>query len=129
MSRAPYKPTEAGRENVRNLIGAGFRVADVAKAVGIDEKTLRKYYPDECESGHLIANGRVAQALFEKAMGDGPASVTACIFWLKCRAGWIDRQEVQVTTRTVARIPPPHQTVDEWLAECLIPQPDPTKVH
>ncbi len=36
----------------------------------------------------LKANSRIAESLYRKAMGDGPQSVTACIFWLKTRARW-----------------------------------------
>lgn len=52
--------------------------------------TLRKWYPEELGTAHVKANSRVAQSLFEKAMGTGQGSVTACIFWLKCRAGWVE---------------------------------------
>ena len=30
----------------------------------------------------------MAESLFRKAVGDGPQSVTAAMFWLKARAGW-----------------------------------------
>lgn len=33
-------------------------------------------------------NALVGKALFDKALGDGPGSITAAIFWLKCRANW-----------------------------------------
>ena len=44
------------------------------------------------ETGSIIANTRVAQTLFQRATeGTGKEAVTACIFWLKCRAGWRDQ--------------------------------------
>ncbi len=57
-------------------------------ALGVDPKTLRKHYRDEFDTGHVKANSRIAESLYRKAMGDGPQSVTACIFWLKTRAQW-----------------------------------------
>lgn len=67
----------------------GMPEADIATVVGISPKTLRKYYRHELDTGHLQANARVAQALFNKALSKTDRSaVTAQIFWLKTRAGW-----------------------------------------
>ena len=58
--------------------------------MGISLPTLRKWYTAELLGGPIHANSMVAQALFEKAMGTGQGAVTACIFWLKCRAKWVE---------------------------------------
>ena len=53
--------------------------------VGIDPKTLRKYYREELDLGETKANAQVAGFLFNAAKN---GNVTAQIFWLKTRARW-----------------------------------------
>lgn len=67
----------------------GIPAEDIAKVVGVGVVTLRKYCRDELDTGHIEANVRVAQFLFNQATkGTGSSAVTAAIFWLKTRAGW-----------------------------------------
>lgn len=58
---------------------------------GIDVKTLKKHYADELATGATRANAKVAMKLFQLASS---GNVTAQIFWLKNRAGWRDKVEV-----------------------------------
>lgn len=86
--RPAYKPTEEARKQVETLAGFGVPQADIARTVGINQDTLRKYYRAELDNGETKANAAVAQSLYKKALGDKASSVTAAIFWLKTRAGW-----------------------------------------
>ena len=70
------------------MAGYGVPETEIAGLLGIDPKTLRKYYRGELDHGHTKANVKVAENLYIKATGEGRESVTAAIFWLKCRAGW-----------------------------------------
>ena len=70
------------------MAACGVPEVDQAKVLAIDPKTLRKHYRDELDTGSIKASTRVAQSLYNKALGDGAQSVTAAIFWLKTRAGW-----------------------------------------
>ncbi|MCB1499220.1 MAG: hypothetical protein KDK07_05435 [Bauldia sp.] len=88
MGRRPHIPEPAGRRQVEAMAAYGVPEADIARVLGIDPKTLRKHYRDELDTGGIKANSKIAESLFRKAMGDGPQSVTACIFWLKTRAHW-----------------------------------------
>jgi len=88
--RPPYSPAEKDRSMVKTMCGFGIPQADIATVLKIDEKTLRKHFREELDTGTITANTAMAQNLYKKAMGDGPAAVTATIFWLKCRAGWRD---------------------------------------
>jgi hypothetical protein len=90
---------------------------DIARVLGIDPKTLRKHYRDELDTGSIKANSRMAENLYKKAMGDGPQSVTATIFWLKTRARWKETSihETEVTHRYVVRLPTPCRDIDEWM--------------
>ena len=69
------------------MAGYGIPEAEIARVLGIDPKTLRKHYRDELDTGHVIANAKVAESLFRKATGDHRQLVTAAIFWLKTHAG------------------------------------------
>ena len=87
------------------MAGYGVPEIDIARVIGIDPKTLRKHYRDELDTGHILANAKVAESLFRKATGDGRQSVTAAIFWLKVRAGWCETKIEQLPgDRVQARI-------------------------
>ncbi len=78
----------ARRRMVEVMTGVGVPEVDIAKVLGIDLATLRMHHPIELETGQIVANARVVESLYRKAVGDGPQSVTAAMFWLKTRAGW-----------------------------------------
>jgi hypothetical protein len=88
--RPPHEPTEKDRKTVESMTGYGVPEDDIARVLGIARMTLRKWYSHELETGHIKANSQVAQSLYQKAMGSGQGAVTACIFWLKDRAGWVE---------------------------------------
>ena len=97
MGRKAHKPDALHRRQVEAMAGYGVPEVDIARVLGIDPKTLRKYYRDELDTGHVKANAKVAESLFRKATGDGPQSVTAAIFWLKTRARWKETMVSEVT--------------------------------
>jgi hypothetical protein len=86
--RPPHQPTEAHRKEVKALASYGVPHEEIGRVIGISDRTLREHYRDELDLGTIKANAMVAQSLFKKATGDGPAAVTAAIFWLKTRARW-----------------------------------------
>jgi transcriptional regulator with XRE-family HTH domain len=86
----PHTPTDKDRLAVETMASHGIVQADIAKVIGVSVSTLRRWYSVELETAQIKANSRVAQSLFDKAMGTGSGSVTACIFWLKVRAKWIE---------------------------------------
>jgi hypothetical protein len=88
--RPPHEPSEKDRKTVESMAGYGIPPDDIARVIGISAPTLRKWYSHELETGHIKANSQVAQSLYQKAMGSGQGAVTACIFWLKVRAGWVE---------------------------------------
>jgi hypothetical protein len=85
MSRPAYKPDDSHRRQVEAMAAYGIPEPDIARVVGIDPKTLRKYYRDELDLGSTKANAQVAGFLFNAARS---GNVTAQIFWLKTRARW-----------------------------------------
>jgi predicted ATP-grasp superfamily ATP-dependent carboligase len=86
--RPPYQPTEKDRANVKMLASVGVRDTEIARVVGVSAPTLRKYYGDDLDAGHILANAQVARSLYRMATDRDKPSVAAAIFWLKCRAGW-----------------------------------------
>jgi predicted transcriptional regulator len=100
MSRPAHRPDPVTRRQVEAMAAYGVPEADVARVLGIDPKTLRKHYREELDTGSIKANSRIAESLYKKATGEGPQSVTACIFWLKTRARWKETvvNEVSITS-------------------------------
>ena len=67
----------------------------VAAYIGIDDKTLYKYYKDELENSAIKANANVGKFLYQAASGQALATgatysdcVRAAMFWAKTRMGW-----------------------------------------
>ena len=88
MGRRAHQPDPVTRRQVEAMAACGVPEADIGKVIGIDPKTLRKHYRVELDTGSIRASTRIAQSLYNKALGDGAQSVTAAIFWLKTRAHW-----------------------------------------
>jgi len=84
------RPNSSKRQIVETMVGYGIKQTDIARVLGVSMHILHAHYMDEIETGAAKANMKVAQSLFEKALANDKGSVTACIFWLKCRANWIE---------------------------------------
>ena len=91
---AKHEPTPETRLQVKTLASVGTPQDQIAIVVGITKNTLLKYYRKELDSAMTMANAKVAQSLFQQATAGNTA---AAIFWLKCRAGWVDTQKVEMT--------------------------------
>lgn len=91
---AAHKPTEKTRIEVAALAGFGARAEDIAAYLGISDKTLAKHYKEELKTGSIKANAAIAKTLFNAAK---EGNVSACIFWLKTRAGWRETQSVELS--------------------------------
>lgn len=90
--RPPYEPTEKDKKFVIAMAAAGIEQLEIARALDITKPTLRKHFRRELDTGQTIAVTEVAKSLFNMATGkNGPANVTAAIFYLKARAGWSDQ--------------------------------------
>ena len=90
-----FEPTEEQRRTVRAMSGFGVPQPDIATHVGIDAKTLRRHFRDELDRGSIEATTKVAQSLFRMATEGN--NVAAAIFWMKARAGWREKQQVEVS--------------------------------
>ena len=90
MSRTPHKPTDETREMVRLHATVGTTHELVAKLLGVDGKTMRKWYRRELDLSMAEANATIGGTLFNKAKNGDTA---AMIFWLKTRAGWREKDQ------------------------------------
>lgn len=104
-----HVPTEEMRRQVESMAGYGIPKEDIAAVTGVSKSVIERHYATELAQGHIKANSRVAQSLFQQATGapaqvgpDGHVlrdevkpNVTAAIFWTKARMGWREttRQE------------------------------------
>ena len=105
----PFDPTDEQRRIVRALAAVGVPQQSISNHLEIDAKTLRKHLRRELDGGMLEANVKVAQTLFSMATVD--RNVAACIFWMKARGGWREKnaldtdgnaqQPVQITITKV----------------------------
>ena len=90
----PHEPTEKTRKTVEAMSSYGIPQEDISKVIGIDPKTLRKYYAFELDTATAKANSQVAQRLYQKCLeGD----TTSMIFWMKTRAKWSEVLKQEVT--------------------------------
>ena len=92
-TKPPHEPTRATRELVQLHTMVGTRQEVIADIIGIDPKTLRKYYRKELDQSKAKANATIGGALFNKAKSD----TTAMIFWMKTQAGWKETNVNEIT--------------------------------
>ena len=85
MPRGPrHTPTIESRVQLASMAGSGLTMAQMSALAGISHDTITKFYKAEIEQGRAAATLKVANTLFQQAIG---GSVRACIFWLE-RARW-----------------------------------------
>ena len=92
MQGSAFQPTADQRRLAKALAGFGVIHDDIAKQIGCEPKTLRKHFREELDLGAIEATAKVAQSLFQMATSGN--NVAAAIFWMKCRAGWREKQEL-----------------------------------
>ena len=107
MPNNPHEPTKRTRATVESMSGYGIPQEEIARVIGIQEKTLRKHYREELDTAATKANAKVAESLYKKATGwkrNGapedermPPDTTAAIFWAKTRMKWKDTSALEVT--------------------------------
>src|ERR1051326_20489 len=97
-----FEPTDEQRRTVKAMSRVGVAQPAIPTHIGIDPKTLRKWFREELDRGSIEATTKVAQSLFRMAT-DGN-NVAAAIFWMKARAGWREKHELELSTRTVRQV-------------------------
>jgi hypothetical protein len=94
IPQEPHIPTDEFRKLVESTSGLGLPHEQIAILVGIDDKTLRKYYRTELDMGKAKANGQIAKTLFSKAIG---GDTTSLIWWTKAQMRWSETVKQELT--------------------------------
>jgi hypothetical protein len=90
-SNKKHVPTEETRGLVKGCVACGVSQESICGLLGgIALPTLYKYYREELDTAMVLANVTMAQALFNNGVKSN--NVTAQMFWLKTRAGWVETQ-------------------------------------
>jgi hypothetical protein len=98
--RSAFEPTDEQRKIVDSLTAFGHNQSDIclfikdASGKPISIATLKKHFANELKTGSVKANYTIETRLFEKAKNGETAAI---LFWLKCRAGWNEKQQVELT--------------------------------
>ena len=103
IHQEPHEPTDESRKMVESTSGLGLPHEQIAILVGIDDKTLRKYYRTELDMGKAKANGQIAKTLFSKAVA---GDTTSLIWWTKSQMRWSETVKQEVTGADGAAIVP-----------------------
>ena len=84
--RPPHQRSDETARQIRTMAQFGLPYEQMADIVGISVPTMRKHYRDELNKGAALANLKVGERLYKKAVEEG--DTTALIFWAKCRMRW-----------------------------------------
>jgi transposase-like protein len=102
---AKHVPTDETRAQVYALSSFGVTQDDIGRFIGVSDDTLRKWYSAELDRASVDRNAEVAAFLFRSANGSAIAEgasysdcLKAAMFWLKTRAQWRERHEVDHTS-------------------------------
>ena len=101
--RPAHVPTDETREVVKALASFGVTQVEIGKYIGVNDDTLRKYYQKELDTAMVEKNMKVAGFLYGVASGEDLANgatyadaTRAAMFWLKTRAQWHEKAEVDL---------------------------------
>lgn len=104
MSRRPHEPNDKTKAEVAALISYGVPVKQVAAYIGIDDKTLSKYYREIMDEAMAKAHGQVGRYLFQGASGallkDGATHadcLRAAMFYAKTQMGFKETDRIEQT--------------------------------
>ena len=90
-------------EELYNLARIGLSEAQVAQALGISQSTMTRRKQSDAEFDKALKDGQqsgitaVTSALFNGATNADKPSTSAQIFYLKNRARWTDRSDVEIS--------------------------------
>lgn len=92
----PERRDERIARQVEALGGFGLPIRHIARIAGLSGEAMHEHYQDDIELGVAKANAKIIEALFRKAMGEGPGATAAAIFWAKARCGWKEVNDVRL---------------------------------
>ncbi len=108
VGRPKFEVTEEVLANTRRFMAQGLTKEQCAGALGISRSKFFEIqeqnvdFLDAIKRGEAMGIEEVTNALFENATLE--RDNTAIIFYLKNRAGWVDKQEHKVATETTVTL-------------------------
>jgi len=90
--RPEFQVTDIMRKQVETQSGFGVPQEQIAAMIGCSVETLVKHFPNEVLTGKGKANTKIAQTLYNKAVG---GDTSALIFWAKTQMKWSEQIEVK----------------------------------
>ena len=94
----PHTPTIATQTQAREFSAAGLTQEQVAALMGVDPKTLRRYYWDEIHEGKAQAVLDVGKNILTMAKSETHKSAfQAAQFYLQSQAGWTKQDGLTLT--------------------------------
>lgn len=119
MPMPAHNPTDKTRAEVAALASYGVPHDEIGKYIGIDKKTLYKYYREELDNAHTKANASVGRFLYQAASGQSLEKganhsdcVRAAMFWAKTRMGWRETNVVDNTSSDGSMSPVERITIE-----------------
>lgn len=82
--RPPFHPTAEQRNAVRVLVRNGNAEHVIARSIGIERTTLRKYFREELRHGREQVTAAIGAAVVRSALA---GNTHAARFWLACHGG------------------------------------------
>jgi hypothetical protein len=107
-----HEPTKADRDMITVMVAGGIKQADIARAKGIDIKTLRKHYREELDNGASSINTMV---LVEHIKLIKKGEFQAIRWWEQARMGFrgdaedpgkVADQSMRIVVELVGEKPP-----------------------
>ncbi len=83
--RPAFEPTAEQIYSVELMASIGLTHVQIAGALGICDKTLRKHFSEQLEHGRARTITTVADSLMRQAIA---GNMQAAIFYLRAKAGW-----------------------------------------
>ncbi len=88
--RPPFKPTAALRLTVERMRACGDTHDTIARALGIDDDTLRKHFPGELLNGSARQRRKVVEAVFRGVDNDNATLIKRAEEMTRASAGSAD---------------------------------------
>lgn len=92
MPQPPFIPTAQQRAEVAIRVTRGESYYDIAAALAISKPTLMKHFRKELKESGKQLNAMIAGGVAKKALA---GDMAASFFWLKCKAGWREKDRFQ----------------------------------
>jgi len=100
IGRKPWEPTAEDLSKMEALAARGLTEEQIARSLGIHPDTLRRKKKVYAEVVEAIQTGKakgiadIANELYQSAK---EGNTTAQIFFLKCRADWVEASRLEIS--------------------------------